>query len=154
MTFLEDVLMPGKTNDAEQFLKTEELGALSGKHKGFAADIDPKLHRPIRKALEPFFTTKAIKSWKEPLFHQHFDLFIEKITAASVKGPVNLKQVSYLQSLCCRSAHTSSILSMLTMFLQWVEWVSMDLAGDMAFGHNYGNLRDGRSLILFGFVLD
>lgn len=21
----------------------------------------------------------------------------------------------------------------------------MDLAGDMAFGHNYGNLRDGRS---------
>lgn len=97
VTFLEDVLMPGKTNDSEQFLKTEELGALAGKHKGFAADIDPKLHRPIRKALEPFFNTKAIKSWKEPLFHEHFDLFIEKITAASANGPVNFKEVSQSQ---------------------------------------------------------
>lgn len=30
----------------------------------------------------------------------------------------------------------------------------MDLAGDMAFGYNYGNLRDGRSLFFFDLVLD
>lgn len=132
--------MPGKTNDAELFLKTEELGALAGKHKGFAADIDPKLHRPIRKVLEPFFNTKAIKSWKEPLFHEHFDLFIEKITEASANGPVNFKEVSQLKESASTSDH-----AVLMMCSQWVEWVSMDLAGDMAFGHNYGNLRDGKS---------
>lgn len=86
--------MPGKTNDDEQFLKTEELGALAGKHKGFAADTDPKLHRPIRKALEPLFNTKAIKAWEEPLFHEHFDYFIQKLEVACKNGPVNLTEVN------------------------------------------------------------
>lgn len=85
--------MPGKTNNAEQFLKTEELGALVGRHKGFAADTDPKIHRPIRKAMEPSFNTNAIKKWQAPILHEHYDRFIRKVEKACENGPINVTEV-------------------------------------------------------------
>ncbi|KAK1659914.1 cytochrome P450 [Colletotrichum godetiae] len=114
-----DVLMPGKTNDAQAFLKTEELGALAGKHKGFAADTDPKIHRHVRKAMEPSFNMNAIKRWQEPLFHKHYDRFVRKVEEACRNGPINLTE--------------------------WNEWLSMDLAGDLTFGHDYGNIANGEA---------
>ncbi|KAF6814027.1 cytochrome P450 [Colletotrichum sojae] len=114
-----DVLLPGKTNDAEQFLKTEELGALVGHHKGFAADTDPKIHRPIRKAMEPSFNTNAIKKWQAPILHEHYDRFIRKVEKACEKGPINVTE--------------------------WNEWLSMDLAGDLALGHQYNNLENEKA---------
>ncbi|EXF86309.1 cytochrome P450 [Colletotrichum fioriniae PJ7] len=114
-----DVLMPGKTNDEQAFLKTEELGALAGKHKGFAADTDPKIHRHVRKAMEPSFNMNAIKRWQEPVLHKHYDRFIRKVKEACRSGPINLTE--------------------------WNEWLSMDLAGDLTFGHDYGNIEKGKA---------
>ncbi|TLD11768.1 hypothetical protein PspLS_11644 [Pyricularia sp. CBS 133598] len=114
-----DVLTPGRMDDSKAFLKTEELGALAGKHKGFAADTDPKIHRNIRKILEASFSVNAIKEWQEPILHKHFDLFIHMVEEASKRGAINLTE--------------------------WTEWLSIDLAGDLTFGHDYGNVKNGKA---------
>ncbi|KAI6351271.1 hypothetical protein MCOR25_010039 [Pyricularia grisea] len=114
-----DVLTPGRMDDSKAFLKTEELGALAGKHKGFAADTDPKIHRNIRKLLESSFSLNAIKTWQEPILHKHFDRFIDKIEKASNNGAINLTK--------------------------WAEWLSIDLAGDLTFGYDYGNVDNGKA---------
>ncbi|CAJ2504342.1 Uu.00g117360.m01.CDS01 [Anthostomella pinea] len=86
---------------------------------GLIWEQDPVKRRKVAKKLLPAFSTKAIKT-KEPVMHQHMDLFIEKMKSVG-QGPEGVD------------------------LDKWMVGLAMDLSADLAYGRELHHTRDGKS---------
>ncbi|RAH75491.1 cytochrome P450 [Aspergillus aculeatinus CBS 121060] len=112
-----DILMSG-TKNRPTFIKTD-FQHIGGKHAGIAADPDVEKHRAVRKMLAPAFNPRALKE-QEPALHEHIDRFIQRLRElGTAEQGVDMRD--------------------------WFDWLACDIAGDMGYGHNFHNVRDGKA---------
>ncbi|RAH76706.1 cytochrome P450 [Aspergillus japonicus CBS 114.51] len=112
-----DILMSG-TKNRPTFIKTD-FQHIGGKHAGIAADPDVEKHRAVRKMLAPAFNPRALKE-QEPALHEHIDRFIQRLRElGTAERGVDMRD--------------------------WFDWLACDIAGDMGYGHNFHNVRDGKA---------
>lgn len=72
----------------------------------------------MAKQLAPAFSGKALRA-KEPTIHQYVDLFVERMkTYGDVPEGVDLNQ--------------------------WINWLSVDMAADMAYNRKMNALQDSK----------
>ncbi|KAM5448232.1 hypothetical protein McanCB56680_001040 [Microsporum canis] len=117
---LREDIYPSAIRNRETFIKTrfQEIGE---KEPGITAERDPDLHREIARQLHPAFSARALRS-QEPVVHRHVDDFIGQLKQHGTKGRgVDMKE--------------------------WIDWVSFDIAGDMAYGREFRNTKDGKSAL-------
>ncbi|KAI0194231.1 cytochrome P450 [Astrocystis sublimbata] len=112
-----DILMAGSNARSSPFIKTE-LQRIRGKHAGIAADPDPESHRPVRKMLMPAFNPRALKE-QEPALHAHIDKFVNKLEDLAGEHPADMRE--------------------------WFDWLACDIAGEMCYSHDFGNVDNMRS---------
>ncbi|KAK1991926.1 cytochrome P450 [Colletotrichum falcatum] len=117
-----DIFMATVRN-RETFVKTgfQDLG---GNEPGITAETDPEKHRILAKQLIPAFSPRAM--WAQEVHvHRFVDLLIDQLAShggTSVDG-VNMTE--------------------------WIDWLVCDIAGYMAWSHEFGNLRNGGPCFYF-----
>ncbi|KAJ5420683.1 cytochrome P450 [Penicillium sp. CMV-2018d] len=95
---------------------------------GITAEKDPEVHRQIAKKLVPAFSTKALRK-QEDVIHQHVDGFVAQLRKYGMTDEIEMKQ--------------------------WVDWLLFDIAGDMAYGRQFEQVKARKSstfLSTFGKV--
>jgi cytochrome P450 len=76
-------------------------------------------HARLRNILSPGFSARAL-TWQEEIVQKYVDLLIEQIKAHSREGPVNI--------------------------VDWFEWMSFDIIGDLTFAESFDALKHGEVL--------
>ncbi|KAI0391256.1 cytochrome P450 [Xylariaceae sp. FL0594] len=100
----------------EKFIKRDIHDYARDKDGGIIWQQDPVKHRQIAKRLAPAFSPKATQA-KDPILHRYADLFVDKMR------------------LLGGSDEGVSIPT-------WVQWLSMDIAAEMAYHHQVNCMRD------------
>ena len=122
---------PVKNQKAFVKTKFQDIGE---KELGITAERDPTRHREVRRLLNPGFGTRAVKE-REHVLHEHIDRLIGQIRARGTIGQgVNMIDVRDFKPFSRLSSDRS---------LQWCDWLAWDLAGDMGYGRQFNNIRDG-----------
>ncbi|KAK1594657.1 cytochrome P450 [Colletotrichum navitas] len=99
----------------ETFLKTD-IQDLGGGEPGITAERDPEKHRVLAKQLTPAFSPRAMYA-QETHVHRYVDLLVEQLAkhgGTSADG-VNMTE--------------------------WFDWLVCDIAGYMAWSHEFENLK-------------
>lgn len=103
----------------ELFVKSDfnKRGEESG---GLIYEDNPVVHRQLAKKLAPAFSIRSLKTM-EPTIHQHIDFFVDKMkTQESSKDGVSL--------------------------VNWVNWLTMDIAADMAYCQKMREQEEGNMI--------
>lgn len=79
---------------------------------------DPLRHRQIAKQVAPAFSQKAIRA-TDPVIHRYVDLFVNKMKEiGDTPAGIDLSN--------------------------WVQWLAMDIAADMAYSHQVNCMRESK----------
>ena len=81
--------------------------------------IDPKVHARFRRAIDPGFTERAVLM-QESIVQEYVEKFISKIRAMAEAGPDKAAVINVVQ---------------------WYNYVTFDLIGDLGFGESFGCLE-------------
>lgn len=85
---------------------------------GIVWEEDPVRHREVAKKLSPAFSSRSIKAL-EPLAHEYMDFFVAQMKEVGSK-PTGIE------------------------LMQWMNWLAMDQAADMAWSEKLNQMRDRR----------
>ncbi|KAF2185491.1 cytochrome P450 [Zopfia rhizophila CBS 207.26] len=88
------------------------------KELGVTAERDPEKHRVARRMLNPGFSSKALKA-REHVIHDHTDEFISQLRAYGISEGIDI--------------------------CEWCHWLAWDIAGDMAYGRKFDNVKNRKS---------
>ncbi|KAK3292010.1 cytochrome P450 [Chaetomium fimeti] len=102
----------------EVFLKTDLMDFGAG-DLGFIWESDPAKRKAVAKKILPAFSSKATKE-KEPLVHAYLDLFVRRMKEVGGRPeglPMN----------------------------DWLLWLAIDMAADLAYGRELTHLKDGKT---------
>ncbi|KAK2058345.1 cytochrome P450 [Colletotrichum caudatum] len=100
----------------ETFVKTgfQDLG---GNEPGITAEPDPEKHRTLAKQLTPAFSPRAM--WAQEIHvHRYVDLLVEQLANHGGCSPEGVNMT------------------------EWVDWLVCDIAGYMAWSHEFDNLKN------------
>ncbi|KAI1115192.1 cytochrome P450 [Nemania sp. NC0429] len=100
----------------EIFTKTDIHDFGRDRDGGLIWQQDPVKHHQIAKQLAPAFSLRAIRA-KDGVLHKHVDYFVEKMKEKA-------------------ASHVGVDLA------AWVQWLSLDIAADMAYHHEANCMRD------------
>lgn len=107
----------------ELFPKTQINNHGNEERGGLVWEWDPVRHRKVSKQIAPAFSGRALKA-KEPALHKHIDYFVHRME--SLEGDA---------------------ISLPT----WLNWLFVDISGDMAYNREMNAMRD--SMVTAVFVL-
>ncbi|PSN61434.1 cytochrome P450 [Corynespora cassiicola Philippines] len=82
---------------------------------------DPKFHMRVRGLLSNSFTEDSLRSF-HPLIHRHADVLVDQLASISAKSPTGKGTVN---------------------MTDWLNFFTMDVIGDLAFGEPFGCLERG-----------
>lgn len=118
-------VLGGQSKGLETFVKTDfnRRGEDSG---GIIYEEDPVQHRQLLKQLSPAFSSRSLKAM-EPVLHHHIDLFVQKM---STKGKSDAG----------------------VSLVDWTNWLTMDIAADMAYCQDKGEMEEGESASFMTFA--
>lgn len=102
----------------ELFPKTQINNHGNEKSGGLVWEWDPVRHRKVSKQISPAFSGRALKA-KEPTLHKYINLFVQhmEVSGGGTEG-VSLPQ--------------------------WVNWLCVDMSGDMAYNREMNAMRDSK----------
>ncbi|TDZ31489.1 Cytochrome P450 monooxygenase BOA3 [Colletotrichum spinosum] len=115
-----DIYMAAVRN-RETFVKTE-FQDLGGNEPGITAERDPEKHRVVAKQLVPAFSPRAMNSQEEDV-HRYVDLLVQQLDK---HGGTSLEGVD---------------------MRDWFDWLVLDIAGYMAWCHEFNNLRNAQTCV-------
>ncbi|KAJ3578896.1 hypothetical protein NPX13_g1669 [Xylaria arbuscula] len=101
----------------ETFTKTDIHDFGRDRDGGFIWQQDPIKHHQIAKKLAPAFSPRAMRA-KDGVLHKHVDYFVDQMKEKA-------------------GSHAGVDLA------TWVQWLSLDIAADMAYHHEANCMRDG-----------
>ncbi|KAI1089462.1 cytochrome P450 [Rostrohypoxylon terebratum] len=111
----------------ETFVKTDIHDFAKDKDGGLIWQQDPHRHRQIAKQVAQAFSRKAIRA-TDPVIHHYVDLFVNKMKEiGNTPGGVDLSN--------------------------WVQWLAMDIAADMAYSHQVDCMKEARNSAYLNAVL-
>ncbi|KAI6441278.1 hypothetical protein ACKVWC_010024 [Pyricularia oryzae] len=115
---MHDIYMATVRN-RETFVKTE-FQDLGGKEPGITAERDPEEHRKVAKQLVPAFSPRAMLA-QEQHVHRYVDLLVQQLDK---HGGTSSKGVD---------------------MREWFDWLVLDIAGYMAWCHEFDNLKNSET---------
>lgn len=110
---------------------------LGDEDNGLLWERNPEKHRRISKAMSPAFSGKALRA-KVPTMNKHIDLMMSNMKEYGAQE-VGID----LSTVCCNCPAEDIIECQLTTFAaQWIGWLCMDTAADLAYGWEINQISD------------
>lgn len=118
------------------------VDGLGDEDDGLLWERNPEKHRRVSKTMSPAFSGKSLRA-KVPIMNKYIDLFMERMKKiGTTEEGVDLSSVCYLIF--------PAIYSSLIECVQWLNWLCMDTAADLACNWEMNQVRDGKIIPTHG----